>query len=922
MKKSKSNHTIVSERFTRLFAAVVVVIGIIVLIGWFSGLMFLTRFTSNEVAMAPSTAYAFIGLAVGICFYLRPQKTAINRNVSIASAVMVICLSFLLVITNIFKYYANWEHLYIKIPETQLSMQLGHMSLITAILFIISGFAFLFLLSNRKIVKTFSIILTLIISIISFILLLGYAFGAPFFYFDNFIPPAVLTVSSFLLVSLGLIAASDKNILLIKSIWKTSTSAKLLRIFLPATIAITVIESLIIIRILPLLNIHPAIGVSLVSLIVVVAVIVVISIISKSIGKALDSALENLSESEARFRKISENAPILINSFDEDGRCLFWNKQCNKTFGWTIEEINEHKVALALFYPDPAVCKEVIRTVTSDPDGSFREWHPVTKDGKILNIMWANFSLPNGRVFSMGHDITERKKLEEISRGAKEYAENIVATVREPLVILDKNLRVVSAGHSFYTSFEVTPEETVGQLLYDLGNRQWDIPLLRNLMEKVLPEKKTVEDYEIEHNFEDIGKKTMLLNARQIIREEEEEEEELILLAIEDITKRKKLEFALKESEEKLNALFTSLTEMVVMHELVLNAADEAIDYRIIDCNKVFTEVTGIGKEDAIGKLASEVYQTDPPPYLEICAKVGLSGDPHEFTTFNPALDKHFMISVVSPQVGKFATITTDISDMMQIQEMVMSKNKEMENYLYIASHDLRAPLVNILGFSQRLKKQANSIKSLFADKRLEPEIHHQLANIIDENIPKTLNFIYTNTGKMDALLNGLLQLSRTGRIEMNIQKIDMNALFANILQGLDFQIKEACCEIHLDPLPECYGDEALLDQMFTNIISNALKYKDAGRPLEITVSAKNFHNKVVYTIRDTGKGIAQKYLEKIWGIFYRVDPRSEIAGEGLGLSLVKQIAEKHKGKAWVESVENKGSVFHIALKNRNFTKI
>jgi len=279
------------------------------------------------------------------------------------------------------------------------------------------------------------------------------------------------------------------------------------------------------------------------------------------------------------------------------------------------------------------------------------------------------------------------------------------------------------------------------------------------------------------------------------------------------------------------------------------------------------------------------------------------------------------MISVVSPQAGKFATITTDISDMMQIQEKIMAKNKEMENYLYITSHDLRTPLVNIQGFSQRLKKQANSIKTLFSDKTLEPEILHQLASITDEDIPKTLNFVLSNIEKMDALINGLLQLSRTGRVVMNIQKIDMNALFSKTLKNLDFQIKEAQCKIHMNPLPQCYGDATLLDQLMENIISNALKYADSERALEITVDAKKIHNRVVYTIRDTGKGIAQKHLEKIWDVFYRIDPRSGKTGEGIGLSLVKQIAEKHKGKVWAESEENKGTTFYIELHNRTFTE-
>jgi len=145
-----------------------------------------------------------------------------------------------------------------------------------------------------------------------------------------------------------------------------------------------------------------------------------------------------LKESEARFRTISENAPVLINSFDQAGRCLFWNKQCRKTFGWTIEEINAQEVAMALFYPDPAACEEVIRSITTDSDGRFREFHPVTKDGKILSMMWANFTLPNGQVFSMGHDITERKLAEaqkdRLTAAVEQSAESIVITDAEGVI--------------------------------------------------------------------------------------------------------------------------------------------------------------------------------------------------------------------------------------------------------------------------------------------------------------------------------------------------------------------------------------------------------------------------------------------------------------------------------------------------------
>ena len=121
-----------------------------------------------------------------------------------------------------------------------------------------------------------------------------------------------------------------------------------------------------------------------------------------------------------------------------------------------------------------------------------------------------------------------------------EFAENIINTVREPLVALDQDLRVVSASRSFYRVFKVKPEETVGQLIYALGNKQWDIPKLRELLETILPERTTFDDYEVEHVFSTIGRRIMLLNARQIKREKGKKR--IILLAIEDITTQKELE--------------------------------------------------------------------------------------------------------------------------------------------------------------------------------------------------------------------------------------------------------------------------------------------------------------------------------------------------------------------------------------------
>jgi len=148
-----------------------------------------------------------------------------------------------------------------------------------------------------------------------------------------------------------------------------------------------------------------------------------------------------------------------------------------------------------------------------------------------------------------------RKELEVTQKSteeALEYADSIINTVREPLIALDQDLRVITASRSFYETFKVKPEETVGQLIYDLGNNQWDIPKLRELLETILPQKTTFDNYEVEHDFVTIGKRIMLLNARQI--HTILGKERIILLAIEDITERKKTEEILQRLEREYHS--------------------------------------------------------------------------------------------------------------------------------------------------------------------------------------------------------------------------------------------------------------------------------------------------------------------------------------------------------------------------------
>jgi two-component system cell cycle sensor histidine kinase PleC len=157
---------------------------------------------------------------------------------------------------------------------------------------------------------------------------------------------------------------------------------------------------------------------------------------------------------------------------------------------------------------------------------------------------------------------------------SQEYAESIINTIREPLIVLDQDLRVLSASRSFFNVFKVKLEETVGQLIYDLGNKQWNIPKLRELLETILPQKATFDNYQVEHDFATIGRRIMLLNARQIQRRLGKER--IILLAIEDITERREIENGLEKAHEELKDLATELKRVArVKSEFLANMSHE-----------------------------------------------------------------------------------------------------------------------------------------------------------------------------------------------------------------------------------------------------------------------------------------------------------------------------------------------------------
>jgi len=388
-----------------------------------------------------------------------------------------------------------------------------------------------------------------------------------------------------------------------------------------------------------------------------------------------------------------------------------------------------------------------------------------------------------------------------------------------------------------------------------------------------------------------------------------------------EIRGRMHTEEMLRETEQKYRTLFSAMNETVVMHELILDGEGVPVDYRIVDCNEAFTRISGIPREQALGTSGSRLFGMSPPPYLALYADVALTGNSCSYTDRYSVPDRYFSVSVICPCKGQFATITSDITDIMQMKEALLAKNRELEKYLYIASHDLRSPLVNIQGFSTRLKKQTAMIRDELDLHTVEGDVRSRLDAALSSEIPRSLDFIFTNVDKMDRLISGLLQISRTGRLALSVRRLDMNALIGAVLDSLAYETEQAQATVTVGVLEPCFGDDHLLNQLFTNIIGNALKYRDRGRQLYLDISCKPGKRKNLYSIRDTGQGIDARHLERIWDVFYRADWVNGPPGEGIGLSLVKRIAEKHKGRVTVESVKGEGSVFTVELLSEMFVE-
>ncbi len=486
----------------------------------------------------------------------------------------------------------------------------------------------------------------------------------------------------------------------------------------------------------------------------------------------------------------------------------------------------------------------------------------------------------------------------------EEYFKNIFNTIREAILVLDENMRVLSANRSFFTVFNVDSADTISSLLYDLGNGQWNIPHLRVLLEDVLPNNDTVDNYEIEHTFESIGRKTMLLNACKI--REKKDGQPIILLAIEDITERKRLEELLSESEMRYRRLFETASDGIVLLE--------KHEGRIVHANPAAGKMLGYSEEEYSGKMLQDI---------------GVPLDMIDFPEIMVTLGRNGIINYEDVQVKTRSgqDIYTDIY---------------LVDRARLAQCNIRDVTERKLAEQERQKfeqqfQQAQKLESLGV---LAGGIAHDFNNILTvilcncsllQNKPQMAEELVP---EIEIAAQRAADLCRqmliyAGKAQPVPTRVNMAALVDEMVKMLKATITQNVV-IKLLPsadIPSIKADASQIRQIVMNLIINASEaigtaQGEIGVSLAKIAIGEELADKdhlgnviapggyVCLEVRDNGCGMDAETRHRIFEPFYT----TKFTGRGLGMSAVLGIIKAHNGALQLFSQPGQGTTFKVYL--------
>ncbi|MBE0429008.1 MAG: MEDS domain-containing protein [Thermoleophilia bacterium] len=365
----------------------------------------------------------------------------------------------------------------------------------------------------------------------------------------------------------------------------------------------------------------------------------------------------------------------------------------------------------------------------------------------------------------------------------------------------------------------------------------------------------------------------------------------------------KVIRHALKRSEEKLQSLFSNMSEGFSYNRIVVDKAGEPRDYIMLDVNYAFEHLTGLRREDIIGRRVTEVLpgiESDPADFIGRFGRVAVTGKPDRFESYSVQLDRWYSCSAFCPHKGFFAVTFSEITERKLAEEELRKalarleqSNSDLQQFAYVASHDLQEPLRMVSSYVQLLERR-------YGDK-------------LDADAVDFINFAADGAERMRGMIQDLLAYSRVGTQGDRLTRVDFEQVLSDALANLQVTISECGAEVTHTSLPEVSGDPSQLTQLMQNLIGNAIKFRGDDPP-RVTVQAEAKNGEWFFSVKDNGIGIEPEYAERIFDIFQRLHNRLEYPGTGIGLAICKKIVDRHGGRIWAEARAGGGSIFRFTI--------
>ncbi len=651
-----------------------------------------------------------------------------------------------------------------------------------------------------------------------------------------------------------------------------------------------------------------------------------------------------LQETEERLRLVIHNMPVMINAFDGDRNILVWNQECERVTGYTHSEIVNNRQCREFLYPD-ADYRQKMMADWAMGGNNYRdwEWETTCKDGSVKTIAWSNISdrypIPGWVSWGIGVNITELKQeqallatqnqiLELIATGAElPQVLDAVATLIDKhsdqdqakcaVLLMDRDDQTklqAAAG----TSIPDSQSAAICPCVSSCGTTTYEVkPVVVSDIAEKLPDADFGSCWSVpiaNVNGDDLGTFAMYYpTSRQPSKHDQRLIDLCVYLAGIAIERQRSQE-ALQESYNILRNLIAGTSDAIFMKDL-------AGKYAI--ANPATAMATGKSIEEIIGYSDTDIFPREiAQRILAQDYSVISSRTPQTYEESLPVdgeMRTYLTVKTVCrDEQGKvigLIGVSRDISDRQraeqqirelnqQLEQRVLERtaqlataNKELEAFSYSVSHDLRAPLRSVDGFSLTLLERYESL--------------------LDDKGKHYLHRIRAASQRMGQLIDDLLNLSRVTRSEMHYQTVDLSAIVTEIITDLQHSDPERTVEFSISPQVIVQGDGRLLRVVLENLLNNAWKFtsKTQHPRIEFGVSpTPPLPPSPVYFIRDNGAGFEMSYAHKLFGAFQRLHSTEEFPGTGIGLATTQRIIHRHGGEIFAEGTLNRGAVFYFTL--------